>query len=110
MVAAAHPKARHRRDPAVAGSVSLFAATVVPAALGHINFATDDGLYVALAGLIEKIRRGKQVAMVGDGHRGHFLPRRLIKKLGGFASAVEQAEVRVDVKMNELRLTHGTRL
>jgi len=48
--------------------------------------------------------------VVRDGHGRHFLPRRFIKKLRGFASTVEQAVIGMNVKMNELRLTHGTRL
>jgi hypothetical protein len=47
--------------------------------------------------------------VVCDGHGWHFLPRSLIEQLGRFACSVEQAEIRVNVKMNKLRLTHGSR-
>ncbi len=86
-----------------------FFAAVMAAALGHVDLAADDGLDVALAGFIEEIRSGKEIAMIGDGHGGHFLAGRFIQKLGGFASPIEQAVIGVNVKMNELQLPHGTR-
>ncbi len=81
----------------------------MPAAFGDIDFATDDGLDVALAGFVEEIRGGEEISVVGDGHGGHLLAGRFIQKLGGLASPVEQAVIRMNVKMNELRLAHGTR-
>jgi len=86
-----------------------FFAAIVAAALGHIDFAADDGLDVALAGFIEEIRGGEEIAVVRDRHCGHLLAGCFIQELGGFASSVEQAVIGVDVKMNELRLAHGTR-
>ena len=84
-----------------------FFAAIVAAALGDVDFAADDGLYVALAGFVEKICGGEEVAVIGDGHRGHFLAGGFVKKFGGFARAVQQAEIGVNVKMNELRIAHG---
>src|ERR1700690_1659344 len=89
---------------------SGFFPTIVAAALGQVNFAADDGLDVALAGFIEEIGGSEEVAMVGDSHGRHFLARSFVEQLGGLASPVEKTEIRVDVEMNELRLTHGTRL
>src|SRR5216684_7279473 len=80
-----------------------FFAAVMTATLGDVDFAADDGLNVALAGLVEEIRGGKEIAMVGDGNGRHFLTRRFIQKLGGFACSIEQAVIGVNVKMNELR-------
>jgi hypothetical protein len=94
---------------AVAAAI-YFLAALVPAAPRNVDFAPDDRFYVALACFVVEVRGGKQIAVVGDGHRRHFLPRRLVKKLRGFASTVEQAVIGMNVKMNELRLTHGTRL
>src|SRR6266478_1288147 len=85
-----------------------FVAAVMAAAFSQVDFAADDGLDVALAGFIEEIGGSKEVAMVGDGHGRHFLPRRFIQKLGGFAGSIEQTVIRMNVKMNELRLAHGT--
>src|SRR5260370_9742152 len=97
----------------VAASVGVaaicFFAAVMTAALGHVDFAADDGLDVALAGLIEEICGGKEIAVVRDSHGGHFLARRFIQELGGFAGPIEQAVIGVNVKMNELRSAHGTR-
>jgi hypothetical protein len=47
--------------------------------------------------------------MIRDGYSRHLLARRFIQKLGSFASPIEQTEIRMNVKMNELRLAHGTR-
>src|SRR5215470_4882051 len=86
-------------------SVCLF-PTIEAAALRDIHFASDDGLDVALACLIEKIRCGEQIAVIRDSHRGHFLPRSFVEKLRGFAGTIEQAVIGMYVQMNELGLTH----
>src|SRR5713226_5572453 len=52
-----------------------FFASVMPAALGHVDFAADDGLDVALAGFVEKIRGGEEIAVVGDSHGGKLQPK-----------------------------------
>ena len=85
-----------------------FFAAVVAAALGDVDFAADDGLDIALAGFIEEIGGGEEVAVVGDGHGGHFLARSFVEKLGGFARAIEKTEISVDVQVNKLRIAHGT--
>ena len=92
---------------AIFGGGAGFFAAVVAAALGDVDFATDDGLDVALAGFIEEIGGGEEVAVVGDGHGGHFLARGLVEKLGGFAGSVQEAEIGVDVQMNKLGIAHG---
>src|SRR5271157_614952 len=92
---------------ATIGRAGFFTA-VVAAALGEVNFAADDGLDVALAGFMEEIGGGKEVAMVGDGHGRHFLARGFVEKFGDIASAVQQAEVCVDVQVNKLRIAHGS--
>ena len=84
-----------------------FFAALVAAALGEIDFTTDDGLNVPLAGFVEEICGGKEVAVVGDSHGRHFLAGGFVEEFGGFAGAVEKAEIRVDVKMNKLGITHG---
>ncbi len=90
------------------GAVGLFSA-LMAAASGHIHFATDDGLDVPLGRFIEEIRCGKKIAMIGDGHRRHFLARSFVKQFASFASSIQQAEIGMNVKMNKLRLTHGPR-
>src|SRR6516165_9786003 len=57
-----------------AGRSGFFTA-IQPAALRDINFTANDWLYVALTRLVEEIRGGEQVAVVGDGHRRHLLSR-----------------------------------
>ena len=88
-------------------AVGFFAA-VVAAAFGDVNFTTDDGFDVALAGFVEKIRSCEKIAMIGDGHRGHFLSRRFVEKFTRFAGPVKQAVIGVYVQMYELRLPHKT--
>src|SRR2546426_2980596 len=83
------------------GAVRFFAA-VMAAAFGHVDLAANDGLDVALAGFIEEIGSGKEIAMVGDSHGGHLLAGRLIQKLGGFASPIQHAVNRVDVEVNKI--------
>ena len=107
MVRAAHPGFGVAAILAVA-PIGFFAA-VMAAAFGDVHFAADDGLDVALASFVEKISRGKEIAMVRDSHGRHFLAGRFIQELGGFASSIEQAVIRMNVKVNKLRLTHGTR-
>src|SRR5260370_35382922 len=85
-----------------------FFPAVMAAALSNVDFAADDGLDVALAGFIEEIGGGEEIAMVGDGHGGHLLAGRLIQKLGGFSGPIQQAVIGVNGKMNEMRLPHGT--
>ena len=86
-----------------------FLSSVMATALRYVNFAANDGLDVALAGFVKEIGSGKKIAVVGDGYGGHLLAGRFIQKLGGLASPVEQTVIGVNVKMNELRLAHGTR-
>ena len=91
-----------------AGSICFFTA-LVAAALGHIDFAADDRFDIALAGFVEKISGGEEIAVIRHGHGGHFLPRSFVEQLRRFACSVEQTEIRMNVKMNKLRLTHGSR-
>ncbi len=79
MIAAAHSRLGVTAMLAVASI--RFVAAIMAASLGHVDFAADDGLNVALAGFIEKIGGGKEIAVVGDGHRGHPLPGCLIQEL-----------------------------
>jgi hypothetical protein len=105
VIAAAHSRlAFAALLPASPGS--LFSA-VEAAAFGNVDFAADDGFDVALARLMEEICSREQVPMVGHGHRWHFLARCLVEQFRGFACSVEQAEIRMHVEMDELRLAHG---
>src|SRR4029077_4925188 len=106
MIAAAH--ARLSIAAILAAASIRFVAAVMAAAFGKVELAANDGLDVALAGFIEEIGGGKEIAVVGDGYRGHFLAGRFIQKLGGFTSPIEQTVIRMKVQMHELRLAHGT--
>jgi hypothetical protein len=106
MVGAAHPGLGVAAVASIP-AVSLV-ATIVAAALGDVNLTTDDGLDVALARLVKEIGGRKEVSVVGDGDSGHLLAGSFIQKLAGFTSSIEQTEIRMNVKVNELRLAHGT--
>lgn len=80
------------------------------AAFGHIDFATDDGLYIALAGFVEEVGGGEKIAVVGDGHRRHFLAGGFIEELRGLARPIEQAVIGVNVEVDELRVAHSVSL
>src|SRR5260370_31127698 len=85
-----------------------FFATVMAAALGHIDFAADDGLDVALAGFVEKIRGSKKIAVIRDGHGRHLLAGRLLKELGRFPNSGQEAVIRMKEQMNQPRPAHRT--
>jgi hypothetical protein len=78
------------------------------AAFGDVDFAADDGLDVALAGFIEKVGGGEKIAVIRNGHRRHLLAGGFVKKLAGFARAVEKAEIGMNVEMNKLGIAHGS--
>ena len=86
---------------------SGFLAAIVAGALGEVDFAANDGLNVSLTGFIEEIGGGEEVAVVGDGHGRHFLAGSLVEEFGSFTRTIKQAEVCVDVQMNELGIAHG---
>ena len=56
-----------------------FLPSIMPAALGYIDFAPNDGLNVALAGLVKEICGRKEIAMIRDSHSRHLLARRFIQ-------------------------------
>ena len=76
------------------------------AAFGDIHFAADNWLYVTLAGFIEKICGGKQISVVGNRHGWHFLAGCFVQQLAGLASSIKQAEISVNVQVNEFWLPH----
>src|SRR6266478_6849905 len=107
MVGAAHPRIAAAAVLPIC-TVCLF-SPVVTAALCDVDLTPDNRLDVALAGFVEEICCGEKVAVVGDGYGRHLLPRGLVQQLRGFACTVEQAEIGMNVKIHELRSTHGTR-
>jgi len=95
---------------AAAGAGSVVAVgvstAVVTAALGDVDFATDDGLDAAGGGFMGEIGGGEEIAVVSDRNSGHAAARCLVQHLGHVAGAVEEREVRVQMKMNEIRMAH----
>jgi hypothetical protein len=46
--------------------------------------------------------------VIRNGHGGHLLAGGFVKKLAGFARAVEKAEIGMNVEMNKLGIAHGS--
>jgi hypothetical protein len=46
--------------------------------------------------------------VIRNGHRRHLLAGGFVKKLAGFARAVEKAEIGMNVEMNKLGIAHGS--
>jgi hypothetical protein len=84
-----------------------FFSALVPAALGDIHFAANDGLDVALTRFVKEIRCREKIPVIGDRHRRHFLPRSFVQQFRCFAGPIQQAVIGVNVQVNKLRLTHG---
>src|SRR2546429_5403378 len=106
MIAAAHTRLGVASILAVA-SVGFLAAFMA-AAFCYVNFAANDGLDVALAGFIEKIGSGEKIAVVGNGHGGHFFARCFLPKVRGFANPPGEDVIHIDVKMYQLRFAPCT--
>jgi len=79
----------------------------MPAAAGDVDFATQQRLDAARAGLVVEIRRDEHVAVVSDGHSGYPASRGLIHQFGDFAGTVKKTVVGVKMKVNEMRLRHA---
>ncbi len=82
-------------------------AAVMTAAASDVDFATQQRLDAARAGLVVEIRRDEHVAVVSDGHRGRAAPRGLIHEFRDFAGTVKKTVVSVKMKVNEMRLPHA---
>ncbi len=84
-------------------------AAIVPASLGDIHFAADDGLHASRLGRVIERFRGKQVSVIGDGHRRHLPPRCFIDDLFEVARAIQQTVIRVQMQVNESGSFHAER-
>jgi len=74
-----------------------FFAAVVAAAFGDVDFATDDGLDVALLASLKKLAAAKD-CRGRDGHGGHLLAGGFVEEFARFARAVKKTEVRMNVR------------
>ena len=73
---------------------------------GDVDLAADDRLQAALQRFAVKLDRPEEVAVVRDRHRSMLQLRRAVHEPRNLAGAVEQAVIRVKVKMNEVRGSH----
>src|SRR5713226_5102453 len=88
------------------GSFRIGRLLLVTAA-SHVNLAADDRFDAARGGFVEKIGRGEQVAVVGDGHGGHAAARSLIYDRSDVTGAVQKTVVSVQMEMDKIRSVHS---
>src|SRR6516164_5684550 len=72
---------------------------VMPAGLGDVHFAADDRLDARLLCRLIKSDRTKQVAVIGDRHRRHFVFGRSLRERVVVAGAIKKTESGMQVKM-----------
>ncbi len=73
-----------------------------PVAVRDVGFAADDRRDALRAGLLLELPGAEQVAVVGEGERGHAERDRPVDQIVDPVRAVEQRVLAVRVKMNEL--------
>ena len=76
----------------------------------HVHLAADDGMDAVIVGLVVKLHRAKQIAVVGHGQRRHLLLGHQLYHLADFARPVQQGIVGVAMQMNEWRCGHALSL
>src|ERR1700674_506592 len=67
----------------------------------QVSLASDDRFYPRSGGLLKELDRSKHVAVIGHRESFHAGGFRVFDQRPDFVGAVEQAVLRVDVKMNE---------
>ncbi len=109
---------RHELDEVVVALVGLgqqnevvrrltyIAALGQPAAGRDIHLAAEDRLHAALLGMVVEDDRRKHVAVLGHRQRRHLEPGSLVEQLIDAARAVEQRELGVTMKVNEVLISH----
>ena len=97
------------RCPGSAGefavAVSRFALggfpAIVPASLGDVHFATDDGFDAARLGrVVERLRR-EQIAVIGDGDGRHLPARCFVDDFFEIARSIQKTVIRMQMQVNE---------
>ena len=71
--------------------------------LRDVHFAADHRMDAVLLGLVVKLHRAEQVAVVGHSDRGHLLLLHLLHQLRDLAGSIEQRVVGMAMQMNEGR-------
>ena len=80
------------------------------AAGGDIDFAAENGLDAFVARGLIKINRAAKHAVVGDRQRGKSQLMRLVHQPIQSASAIEQRILRVQMKVDKVRVRHAKNL
>ena len=76
------------------------------AARRDVHLASENRLHPALLGMVVKDHRRKHVAVLGHRERRHFQPGGLIEQLVDAARPIEQRKLGVQVKVNEVLISH----
>jgi hypothetical protein len=75
--------------------------TVGSAAAGNVSLVPDDGIESMLLGSPIEVNRSEHDPVIGKCQRAHLVSSGLINQPRYATKAVEQAEIRVDMKMRE---------
>src|SRR5262249_40683024 len=68
---------------------------------GDVHFAANDRLDACLVCSFVESDRPEQIAMIGDGDRGHFVFRCSLRQRVVIARAIKKTESRVQMEMNK---------
>jgi hypothetical protein len=82
--------------------LGLRAALLEAASLRHVDLAAEDRLESALTGMVVEHDRREHVAVLGHRQRRHLQLDRFVQELVDAAGAVEQRELGMKVKVDEV--------
>jgi len=82
--------------------VRLRARLLESASLGDVDLAPEDRLQPAVTRVVVEHDRREHVAVLGDRKRRHLEPHRFVEQLVDPARAIQQRELRMKVKVDEL--------
>jgi hypothetical protein len=86
--------------------LTYIAALGQPAAGRDIHLASQNRLDAALLGVVVKDDRREHVPVLGNGQRRHLESGGLVEQLIDAARTVEQRELGVTMKVNEVLISH----
>ncbi len=106
-VAVALVVAHQRQQVEVVQLVLAAVGAVEARARRQVELGADDGLDLALLGLLVEVDRAQDRAVVGQRHGGHLEGARLLEQVVDLQGGVEQAVLRVHVEVDEALHSHS---